>query len=554
MRNMTTCAHRSTVITVMVFVMIASRSWNCSAIHSIPPAITMNAIELQHNISAAAAASNNTIAPAYPHLVVPAGNYVFSNQSLTIQGAQNMVIEAEGNGTAVTFTFFYGFGVMLSGCKNLTVKGITLDSDPPNYAQLVLQTVQNSTTLIAKADAAFLPPDTSVSPFNNPGGLYGAKVMFWDPTTRQTLGNQALNFLSGSAPAGDGGVWKLDLHEPLKPNLNLTTNSTLITVFGRRGSTWQCFNCSEVLVEDVTIHAGGNMGFHENLGKGGNVYRRVKIGRNPTSNGLMALNADGFHSSDMEVGPTLEDSEISFTGDDFVNIHNRMLVICDVDPEASNTSLIIIDVSGGGLATAALGDELRFYQLLPGQVNHANPFIGTGVVRSVSEVTDPATISKCHNAAHAMQQPPYNAQMVVGFGSSPIFTVHFSTSLPVPVTATRFNLVNFDKRSGARAVIRNTHFHDNCGSGGSVLVKAFNSTIENNIMARFSGLTVTQEQNWLEGDLGVRNVYLNNNTIIDVRNNGAPRINVMSGLVNITCVNTTFVLNGTVTHKATGCA
>ena len=42
----------------------------------------------------------------------------------------------------------------------------------------------------------------------------------------------------------------------------------------------------------------------------------------------MALNADGFHSKSVGVGPTLEDSTISFTGDDFLNVHGTMLVVC----------------------------------------------------------------------------------------------------------------------------------------------------------------------------------------------------------------------------------
>ena len=65
---------------------------------------------------------------------------------------------------------------------------------------------------------------------------------------------------------------------------------------------------------NVTIYARGNMGFLETAGEGGNVYRGVKIIRKPGSAGLMALNADGFHSSGVGVGPALEESEISFTG------------------------------------------------------------------------------------------------------------------------------------------------------------------------------------------------------------------------------------------------
>lgn len=60
-----------------------------------------------------------------------------------------------------------------------------------------------------------------------------------------------------------------------------------------------------MVAEDVIIHAGGNMGFLEQLGDGGHSYRRVKIVRKPGSTGPMALNADGFHSTSVRVGPTL---------------------------------------------------------------------------------------------------------------------------------------------------------------------------------------------------------------------------------------------------------
>ena len=44
----------------------------------------------------------------------------------------------------------------------------------------------------------------------------------------------------------------------------------------------------------------------------------------------------------------LEALLFSPTGDDFLNIHNRMLVICkDLTSSTTNTSLAILDLSGG---------------------------------------------------------------------------------------------------------------------------------------------------------------------------------------------------------------
>jgi len=124
------------------------------------------------------------------------------------------------------------------------------------------------------------------------------------------------------------------------------------------------------------------MGFHENFGGGGHIYRRVKIVRKPGSRGLMSLNADGFHSYALEQGPTLEDSEIAFTGDDFLNLWTGAYAVCksvapSVNPANGGgiTSLIIADSHKGDasfgssslLSQLQGGDVLEFFKLLAGR-------------------------------------------------------------------------------------------------------------------------------------------------------------------------------------------
>ena len=150
-----------------------------------------------------------------------------------------------------------------------------------------------------------------------------------------------------------------------------------------------------------------------------------------------------------------------------------------------------------------------------------------------------------------MQAPPYNAQLVVSVSNAPVYRMDFTAPLPQNCTEPLFQLANFDRRSGANALLRQNHFHDSCGSGGRVSIKALNATAIGNIMERFGGMHVYSEPEWLEGDLGIRNVLLDSNTIVD----GVPaeHIDVFNGLSNITCVNTTFVSQGNRTHRATGC-
>lgn len=517
----------------------------CVAVPSVPPPTSASAMALQQTVLSAAAQQGPR------SLSIAPGEYMFSNVSLIVTNATDLAIDARG----VTLTFYYGFGLRFINCRNVSVRGLILDSEPPNYAQGTVTELINSTTFAADFDDVFIPPDPTAQPFSNAGGLAGAKVRFWDPSSRLVLPGVNVNFMRASTPFPPGGSqWRIVIAHPV-----LTSSvpiGSLVTVIPRRGFTWDALNCSAMLADNVTVFAGGNMGFHEHLGEGGNVYRRVAIVRKPGGRGLLALNADGFHSTDVGTGPTLEDSEISFTGDDFLNIHNRMLVVCKrLDPELGangSSSLAIIDTSGGALAGVQAGAAIRFFRLLPGKVTRSNPQIGVGTVASATLSTDSALLQECRGATEAMQEPPYNARLVVNIASSPVFRVDFADPLPSGVTATRYNLANLESRSGANAIVRRNLFHDASGSGGRIIAKAMNGTYVDNVALRFGGLHVYAEQEWLEGDLGIRNVYLANNTLID-QPGGFTHVDVMDGLVNITCVNNTFVSDGAETHRPTGC-
>lgn len=159
-----------------------------AAVPSVPPPVSANALALQRTLTAAAAAS----AAVQPQpgnvtsLNLAPGTYVFSNTSLTVAGARNLAITAHG----VTLVFYFGFGLQLISCANLSIRGLTIDADPPNYAQGVLtgwedtsdgggggtSAVAVGTVALVSFDSAFLLPDTDAQPFSHPGGLAGAKV------------------------------------------------------------------------------------------------------------------------------------------------------------------------------------------------------------------------------------------------------------------------------------------------------------------------------------------------------------------------------------------
>jgi hypothetical protein len=523
----------------------------------------------------------NAVASREPHFRIPQGTFLFSNTTLQITGAANMVIEAE---PGTEFIFYFGFGVQLTDCRNLTFigNGLTIDASPANYAQGTVLEIAGSAVLV-NFDVDFLMPDTTAGPFDKPGGLIGAKVCFWNASTRlmNNFGNQ---FMSNSTPVTQLGSthWRVQLRSPARA----VAVGDLVTIFPRRGFSWNLLNSSLIVTQDVVIHAGGNMGFHESLGDGANVYRRVRIGRREGGKGLLALNADGFHSSDVGKGPLLEDSEISFTGDDFLNIHNRMLVICTIPTPGE---LVLIDVSGGALRHLQTGDKLRFYRLLnqsdmqkklPNKPYALCPGAGAGTAGAGAEcnVASVAAVNRTEEAAlaqfcsakpviDAMEAPPHNAHLVIKGFPATLYRVKLqlqagSAHEPEvlhprlhgqPPLAYDLNLANFERRSSAGAIVRNNHFHDGFSRMG--LLKAIGLTYEGNVVERAHGLHVYNEQVWLEGDLGLRDVALANNTIVyGSEPDQHMHVDVAPGLQNITCRDTHFRLgNGTAASLAHGC-
>lgn len=61
-----------------------------------------------------------------------------------------------------------------------------------------------------------------------------------------------------------------------------------------------------------------------------------------------------------------------------------------------------------------------------------------------------------------------------------------------------------------------------------------------------------EEPEWLEGELGLRDVLVDGNTIIDPVSE-SNHVDVMRGLTNITCTDNTFIVHGTKTVRPSGC-
>lgn len=356
---------------------------------------------------------DKAIATGQPATVsIPPGGFSFSGESLQIAGAHTLRIVAAARST--TLWFDCGFGVHIANSTGVTFRGFTQDYSVPCHAQGTVVAVSNdmprsaaqwadvkfdlghflnpsNQTLFPRVDGSvpFDLLESSGTDLAAPTKHISVKMAFWDAGTTRMIahGNHLVN--NSTRIGEDVSTFRIHFTGPLKPDgtvqagalatvhfrLGLADPTTLkpLVTGSPGGLTYLITNSSNVSTLNHTLHGGGTEAIVEAGGEGGHTYRGVRVVRRPDAKPmrLLAANADGFHSSCVRRGPTLEDSEFSWTGDDLLNIHSRISIVLQV---LSATSAYIIDAEGVSapgdsdestlmFERAHAGDELAFFAL-----------------------------------------------------------------------------------------------------------------------------------------------------------------------------------------------
>ena len=295
---------------------------------------------------------------------------------------------------------------------------------------------------------------------------------------------------------------------------------------GRKFS-YNIFNSSRVVTEDLTIRSAPFMAITSYLGDGGHVFRRVDFTPNPRDFNAMIASKDGLHESDVRTGLKFIDSRIHGTADDFFNFHNTLQIVfrCDAHthsclvacPHINGVPLNTIYSSQRVLTTVREGDRFSFYPLSHEQhsENDAPPLLATMSVVSKREIKDAATLAQARVWAKKTASNKTNVLMAFGDGSD-LWNITFAANASVDFSTLKQNtLVNIDSVSGVGAEIRNCDFSVTACNIGRT--KSSNSTITNTTFskARLRNLEVTGLQIWFEGPIYISNVSIANNTFID---------------------------------------
>ncbi len=425
---------------------------------------------------------------------IPPGVYAFpagADASFTLTDWS----DAQIRGTGVTLLTNYG-GVKLNRCRNVTLTGITIDNDPSPTMQGVVKAVnpQSKTLDITLNPAYQLPPeggiarsDARFTAFYPPDGRDPVRLD-WDATYQfDPLGGNAYRIK----------LLNNRIFDPFESTGVILPGDGIVIAVSTGSFGFHIKNCEHVTLRKERIYAATGFAIFDDGGPGGNVYDGCVIGRKPGSNRLLSCLRDGLHSYRSRKGPTVENCDFSYTGDDLIAIHGFLSV---VESQPAPDRLIIASPFGRDIDP---GMTLKLYDLASSQPR------GQVAVASVTQITGPDADARIQAVPAAIQAQGFSVR---SFPSDS--AVLLNVKLDSPVNAPHFTLASSGEYCGNGAIVRNNYLHDNNSRG--VLVKANNVTIEHNTIARlgWAGIAIFPESYYLEGPF-VHHVIIRGNTISD---------------------------------------
>lgn len=375
------------------------------------------------------------------------------------------IVGAEGRDVTFWFDAPHIWGMQLNNCENVTFENLTFDCDPVPFTQgkvisksgnssVTLEPMKGYETLISNPNGTFIIYDSK--------GNF--KMHQHRTCTVKQNSDKTLSLTNGNFDIAEAGDY--------------------ICLPSRTGSMLSLAGSEKIIFNDVRVYSSGGMCCVASTGKGGHEFHRFIATRRPGTNRLHAFGADGFHMNELVVGPLIEDSEMSYTSDDLINIHGRFGWVCSRNNQSKNNLRILC--SPGAIK---VGQELDFWDNVT-QLNR-----GKATVKSITRVTDPTAIAEAKKD-------------VIQYLDGTIYDVALSND----VEADGATLIEHHANVCSGFVVRNCWLHDTFNRG--ILINgASDGIIENNKIANVCSGQSFHMETWIYGEgQYINNLIVKNNT------------------------------------------
>lgn len=450
--------------------------------------------DLQGLVDAAVTSGARSVTiPAGFYRVEPPGHGRWAH--LNLRNLTNFTIKAKGVTMLCTKR---ATAVDMSGCSNVTLRGLTVDFDPMIFTQgVVTEWAADSSWFEVKIDAGYPQSPPVVARMD----AYDAKTLRLktDCWTMEAKEDHPLVIVE---PGRVRVPWQQ------RHTHNNVEVGDLVAICDPGPHCLTINACSHCTLRDVTTHGAGCFGVIEDRGEA-NRYENFRIVPGPKPAGatrqrIRSTCADGFHSNGSTIGPTLKNCRIESTGDDAIAIHGKYFEVLKGD----GRELVVA-------GNPKLGDRLRV-------VSSKVVVRGEGMITNVVRIADAkrreefAALWPRERTSH----PPRFDEMSV-------------VQVDADVSPAAGDRVSYPDRIGGGFSIRDTTVFNNRARG--ILIKAGPGVIEDNMIdgSVICGIILCPEFYWNEACFS-RDVVIRNNT---VRNTGLGPANggsIQCGAITVT--------------------
>jgi hypothetical protein len=429
----------------------------------IGPQFTNAQKAVQREKGAAILAQINALADGKTReFTVPGGDYRFSGGQTYphVQNLNDVVIDARG----ATFWFDPPLvqGLEFDDCRNVTVRGLTIDCDPLPFFQGQIVAIDPATNTVT----AMLMPGYETTDQN---GLLAATNGHRTVSYYRPDGSYVRNGIIGCTWSRRPNSNLVDI---TAPSPGVQVGDYLACVI-RTGQELRSIGCGGMVYEDVNIYAGGGMAVLDSAGPGGTIYRRVRCTRRPGTNRLHAFGADGWHIAGDDKGAVLDRCEGAYFADDEVNLHG---VFNQIVKKLAPDHYLLSSTYGRQIGTFSPGQTLNFWSYVE---------------------LEPLGSAKVASASYSADSEAWDVML------------DRNVSLPDNV------LIDTHVQNSAHFIIKNCWFHD---TGQRFLVNgAPYGVIENTTFQNIGGgIDIDNESwagNWTEGAFPTGTIFRSNRVI-----------------------------------------
>ena len=437
---------------------------------------------------------DSAVATALQTVKLPEGRVVVEGK-LRVRSARDLVIE--GAGTTLVFSDREGTTWSFDSCRNITLRGFTIDYDPLPFIQGRITgrsedgkrydfTVCDGYPGLREEDGQhyrqayiFEPDRRRWKPWVP--DIYARKV--------EIIDERHGRFVMGYVPA---------YHELIEVG-----DRMVLTL--RSGSAIRMNDCENVRIEDVTFLAAPGCAYLGRYMRGDNYYRyTIKPGPPPagaTEPRLISTCADGLNIAFATKGPTIEGCRFSFMGDDSVNLHGVTFVVVD---QPSPTELLVAWPYSREYLASVIPKGATVRRLRPGDY----AVVGTGKLKAFT----PTRERKPEHLEVIQRVWPRNDKR---------WGTVFRLTLAEALTVEPGDFLDVPASNAPGFAIRDCLFEDHRARG--LRIMASHGVIERNTFRRLkmNAVTVGAEYEFWREAGWVEDVTIRNNTIEDVGRDGA---------------------------------